>query len=82
MSNHENENQDIEVNKRDGNEILFESTTIQNAYNHIRFFRGETDRILKKLDVMDLNKQINEFDAQKFSENIAEEIIKTIIIFE
>ena len=66
--------EDIKVNRRDSEEILFESELVQNAYNQLKFFKGETSKLLKKLDSKDFKKQIDDFDVEKFSEDMVEQV--------
>lgn len=65
---------DIEVNRRDGEEVLFESELVQSAYNHIKFFRKETNKLLQKLDSKEFKQQMEEFDIDEFSEDVTSQI--------
>ena len=65
---------DIEVNRRDGEEVLFESELVQSAYNQIKFFRKETNKLIQKLDSKEFKQQMEEFDVDEFSEDVTSQI--------
>lgn len=65
---------DIEVNRRKGEEVLFESELVQSVYNQIKFLRKETNNLLKKLDSKDFKQQIEDFDVEEFSEDVTSQI--------
>ena len=66
--------EDIEVNRRNGEEILFESELVQNAYNGLKFLRRETDKLLKKLDADDFKMEMDDFDVEGLGGDILDQV--------
>lgn len=60
----------INVNRRKGDKVLFESTFIQQIYDGIDFLREESQEILKEID----SNVLNDFDLKEFGEETMDQI--------
>ena len=65
---HIKQEEDIDVNRRDSQEILFESEKIQTLYNQIDFFRNESGKLIDKFESSDLKKDIDELDVDEYGQ--------------
>ena len=63
-----NDDEDIDVNRRDSQEILFESEIVQTLYNQINFFKDESNKLIEKFDSSDFKKGIDDFDVDEFGQ--------------
>lgn len=65
---------DLEVNKRVGDKVFFESAFIQSLSDRVDLLRDETNNILRELDSSEFKQQIDEFDLEEFSANTINQI--------
>ena len=62
------DSEDIKVNRRDKDEVVFESQIVQSIYDGIGYLKDETTEILKEIDSTEFKQNIYEMDVQKFGE--------------
>lgn len=65
--------EDIKVNRRKGDKVVFESPFVQSIYDGIGYLRQETTEILKEMDSTEFKQRIDEFDIEEFGENTIEQ---------
>ena len=72
------DDEDIEVNRRDGQEVLFESEIVQTLYNQITFFKDESSKLIEKLDSSDLMNDLDEIDVDEFGQRALDHVSDVI----
>lgn len=60
--------EEIEVNERKSNRVIFESNLIQSVYDKIEYLRDESKEILVEIDSNGLKQQVDDFDLVEFTE--------------
>ncbi|MDO5814055.1 MAG: hypothetical protein Q4Q18_00315 [Methanobrevibacter sp.] len=60
---------DIKVNRRKGDDVRFESSTIQSIYDGIEFLRDEATQILRDIDTSAIRENIDEMELREFGED-------------
>lgn len=65
---------DIKVNKRSADKVVFESKLIQSIYDQIDFLRDESKEILEEIDSSEFKQYLNVFDLEEFSEDTISQI--------
>lgn len=63
------DSEDIKVNRRKGDKVVFESPFAQSVYDKIGFLKDEATQILKDIDSKDIRQNIEDFDIEEFGEN-------------
>lgn len=58
--------EDIKVNRRSKDKVVFESRLVQSIYDGIGFLKDETTDLLKEIDSTELKQNIDEMDVEKF----------------
>lgn len=66
--------EDIEVNRRKTDRVLFESSLLQNISDGIDFLRDETTVIFRELDSSEFKQKMDEINLEEFSENTVNKI--------
>lgn len=61
--------EDIKVNRRKGDKVVFESQFVQSLYDGIGFLKDEATQILKEIDSTEFKQNIDEFDVEEFGDN-------------
>lgn len=65
--------EDIKVNRRKGDKVVFESQFAQSVYDKIGFLKDEATQILKDIDSKDIRQNIEDFDIEEFGENTVDQ---------
>lgn len=60
--------EDIKVNRRSKDKVVFESRFVQSIYDGIGHLKDETTEILREIDSEEFKQNIDEMDIQKFGE--------------
>ena len=60
--------EDIKVNRRSDDKVVFESPLVQSIYDGIGFLKEETTEILKEIDTTEFKQNLDEFDVEKFGQ--------------
>lgn len=66
--------EDINVNRRDSDEILFESEIIQTAFNKIKFFKSQTNDLLEKVDSTGLLEDFDDLDIEELGDDALNQV--------
>ena len=65
---------DVEVNRRKADRVVFESNWIQSVYDKIDFLREESKDLLEDIDSSELKQQLDEIDLEEFAEDTINQI--------
>ena len=60
--------EEIEVNRRSSDKVVFESPLVQSIYDGIGFLKDETTEILKEIDNREFKQNLDELDVEKLGE--------------
>ena len=58
--------EDIKVNRRSSDRVVFESPFVQSIYDKIGFIKDETTEILREMDTREFKENLDEIDVEKF----------------
>ena len=62
--------EDINVNRRSKDKVVFESRFVQSIYDGIGYLKDETTEILKEIDSNEFKQNLDEMDVQEFGETV------------
>ena len=62
--------EDIKVNRRSKDKVVFESRFVQSVYDGIGYLKDETTEVLKDIDSEEFKQNLDEMDVEKFGETV------------
>ena len=60
--------EDIKVNRRKKDRVVFESPLVQSIYDGVGYLRQETTEILKEMDSTEFKQRVDDFDLEEFGD--------------